>query len=225
MLRPIKPTKVCTACGEEKPRSMFYKRNNDPSSARVQARCIPCSLAYVHTYRQANRLKVYAKSREWVLRNKEQVNESHKRRYHNANPEQVKHRKETNKQWRQRNADRKAETARRWYEQNREITIQRAAVWASDNEARVRVIKSQNKARRHKRTREQMPSWANVNVINFLYATRVWISEETGKCWHVDHVVPLMNRKVCGLHVHNNLRIVPAQENLKKSNRLLEELI
>jgi len=35
----------------------------------------------------------------------------------------------------------------------------------------------------------------------------------------------LMNRKVCGLHVHNNLRIIPAQENLKKSNRLLEELI
>jgi hypothetical protein len=74
------------------------------------------------------------------------------------------------------------------------------------------------------------PPWADVKAIEAVYREAARLTEKTGVPHHVDHEVPLkgVNSKgehvVCGLHVHNNLRAIPAQENRKKSNRFEEAL-
>lgn len=43
-------------------------------------------------------------------------------------------------------------------------------------------------------------------------------NEITGIEWHVDHVIPLKGREVCGLHIWSNLAVIPKILNLRKSN-------
>ena len=37
--------------------------------------------------------------------------------------------------------------------------------------------------------------------------------------WHVDHIVPLNSKSVCGLHVWANFELLPSEVNRKKSNK------
>ena len=63
------------------------------------------------------------------------------------------------------------------------------------------------------------PAWANDFFIEEIYDLAQLRSKATGFEWHVDHIVPLKSKLVCGLHVEHNLRVVPAIENITKGNR------
>lgn len=64
------------------------------------------------------------------------------------------------------------------------------------------------------------PTWADMDAIKKIYLEARRKTEETGTLHHVDHIIPLRGKIVSGLHVHYNLQIITAQENLRKSNRL-----
>lgn len=70
-----------------------------------------------------------------------------------------------------------------------------------------------------------IPGWANLNEIKRIYELRETMTVKTGVEHHVDHIIPLQGKTVCGLHVEYNLRVIPAKENLRKNNILVEELI
>ena len=64
------------------------------------------------------------------------------------------------------------------------------------------------------------PAWANHGAIVRHYANARYLSSVTGHLHHVDHIIPLRSKTVCGLHVENNLRVVPHFINTRKGNRL-----
>jgi hypothetical protein len=61
------------------------------------------------------------------------------------------------------------------------------------------------------------PVWASVDKIKEIYAN-------CPEGYHVDHIYPLNSDWVCGLHVEHNLRIIPAKDNIAKSNRYIREI-
>ena len=56
------------------------------------------------------------------------------------------------------------------------------------------------------------PKWASLKAIQDMY-------QNCPAGYHVDHIIPLNNDFVCGLHVIENLQYLLIEENLKKSNK------
>lgn len=69
------------------------------------------------------------------------------------------------------------------------------------------------------RTKIATPIWANKDKIKDIYKAARKLTESTGIPHEVDHIIPLSNKLVCGLHVENNLQILPKDENRKKYNK------
>lgn len=80
-------------------------------------------------------------------------------------------------------------------------------------------------ALRQHRLKQATPQWADSAAIHAVYQTALLISEQTGIKQHVDHIVPIQGKNVCGLHVHYNLRVIPAAENGSKGNRFSEAML
>jgi len=78
----------------------------------------------------------------------------------------------------------------------------------------IRSIWSQSDIRRF-----AMPKWADINAIEKMYRLARTLTEETDIEYHVDHIIPIKNPLVCGLHVEQNLRIISAFDNIQKSNK------
>lgn len=74
-------------------------------------------------------------------------------------------------------------------------------------------IVNANSARRRANKLHACPVWADKKIIGSIY------KEAKRTKYHVDHIVPLINPLVCGLHVEYNLQIMPPFDNMSKGNR------
>ena len=69
---------------------------------------------------------------------------------------------------------------------------------------------------------QRTPAWLSSDdlwIIEEAYSLAKLRTEMTGFKWHVDHVLPLQGKTVSGLHVPENLQVIPAILNLQKSSK------
>lgn len=67
---------------------------------------------------------------------------------------------------------------------------------------------------KRKQIRVATPKWGDKSSVNrFL--------DGCPEGHHIDHIVPLRGGSVCGLHILENLQYLPAQENIRKSNKVI----
>lgn len=120
--------------------------------------------------------------------------------------------------WVANNRERLNQYQQNWREANRERLNQYQRNWREANGDRMRPYQSAYNAIRRQRT--SMPlSKLHLDAIVRVYEKRDEVIRATGIDHHVDHIVPLLGKNVCGLHVPWNLQVIPATDNLRKSNK------
>jgi hypothetical protein len=106
------------------------------------------------------------------------------------------------------------EKRKSWYVSNREVALERVRAYTKANPH----VRNTHKAKRRAAEYNATPSWANKEHIKSLYLIAS-INKQGGYDLHVDHIVPLQSALVCGLHCEANLQLLPASDNISKSNR------
>src|SRR5437899_4133482 len=116
--------------------------------------------------------------------------------------------------WAQANKERMNRIKREWRKSHPLQKAKATRKWARANQEHLNVMA----AARGKQRREATPRWANKFFIVEIYKLAALRRKVTGVNYTVDHIVPLRSPIVCGLHVENNLAIIPCHENLAKRN-------
>ena len=66
------------------------------------------------------------------------------------------------------------------------------------------------------------PGWVDREFADLVFSEAYRLAERrkeiTGFAWHVDHIIPLKNKLVSGLHVPTNIQVIPAITNKQKFN-------
>ena len=184
----------------------FCKYNHISFRYTVNGRCIACvplenerCKQTQRRWREKNRQYCADKTKEFYVANKD-------------------HCIAVRNKWRLLNKDRVNENQRRWRQRNIEHVRAWNRRWKKHNADKTRAYG----ARRCWRVRQATPKWADTDRIEEIYKAARLSTETTGIKHEVDHIIPLINPIVCGLHIPANLQILSESQNKSKSNTFIQ---
>jgi hypothetical protein len=182
--------KHCHCCNTTKPLDAF--NNNASKKDGKQSRCIACRAVY----RKENYEKIRASDKEYCKRNKEKVTASRAA-------------------WARNNKEKVSQYNRKWVAANKDKVREAAKAYQEAQPSKFRAYASKRRAK----LLNALPSWVDTEKIKVIYEYRQLCSNVLGQVFHVDHIVPLQGKTVCGLHAPANLQVLTASENMSKKNK------
>lgn len=138
--------------------------------------------------------------------------------------------KETKKAYRAiykvKNAEKMKSYYKEYYLGHKDAYYERCKKWGQENPEQQRSLwrkyyQTERGKKRHafqeaKRRAQKLnatPKWVNMEEIR-----KIYLNCPPG--YHVDHIMPLNHPLLCGLHVPWNLQYLPAEENIRKNNKV-----
>lgn len=178
--------------------------------------------------RESNKEAISAQRKEYYAKNKPKIAEA-QQNWREMNRDYAKAK---TAEWRAADPQRAIASKKAYYEANKERMLEKQKSWASEN---AEAIKEYHRGR-YRKMPEVYIAAASKRRARQLLATPKWDEELTefavieaadlvrkrkqitGVSWHTDHIVPLRGKTVSGLHVWNNIQVIPATVNMSKSN-------
>lgn len=208
--------KTCGQCKIEKSLDSFHKGNGKYNTSST---CKECHKVYTHNHYLKNKQKYIESAKQHQIDNK-----THKQEYDRKRRTEKKEELKAYKKFvYQRDKEKINARTKQWVLKNLERRKEIARKWSRDNPDYVRI-------RSYLRTKQidlATPKWLTKEQlvwIKFFYSLAVKISEDRGTPFQVDHIYPIKGKNSCGLNVPWNLQILTAEQNMKKGNKLPDEI-
>jgi len=219
--------KKCIRCKEIKKLIDFHKHKL-MKDGRLNV-CKKCHSKYGKKYYQANKKALDKSNKKYRENNKERISEligvwqknnpskcsANSKKYKAANKERVS---KANKIYNEKNKEKQKEGRKIYYAKNKKKIAFRKKEWCKLNQGK----RIASVAKRRAAKLSATPQWANFDMIKSYYEFSAFLTSTTfGNGYHVDHIIPLQGKTVCGLHVENNLQVLRAEDNLSKGHKLI----
>lgn len=199
-------SKPCASCKNLKFINDFPKGQRNFSGW-----CLECQRYFNKKYYLKNSEELKSRAYKYYYNNYEYSIEARRNYYYNNRSELLKNKRN----YHFRNRDRLNREKALYYLDNKDRIKQNVKNWKIKNPDKKLAIGSKYRANKN----NAVVAWTNFEKIDEIYRECQRLTEETGIKYSVDHIIPLNNDKVCGLHVHNNLQIIKFSENCKKNNK------